>query len=163
MLRSDPQKRSELEDKLKEIYRGDTDFTPRTGVIFEFFMKTFGWSDFILSLWSSNSELLKDGIIVIRECCNFPLTSSIIGNMEEDGMLRTLEMKYISSKVELSKSSSIAEIARENNIRNYIALQKGILSKLEGITESYTKDIKGDIEYEDNIQRIVEKIFEKKG
>lgn len=106
--------------------------TDETGVILEFYLEAFGWSDFVLSLWGTNVEMIKKAILLIRESCK-AYTTTIIGITAEEKKVRALEFedKQTTPRTEKGYFSGWRPIKADDVFEEYIALNKGFLKAME--------------------------------
>jgi len=122
-----------IKDQLSKIVRKRKNrITEETGVIVEFYLEAFGWSDFILSLWGTNVEMIKKAILLIRESCK-AYTTTIIGITAEEKKVRALEFEDTQATPRSEKGyfSGWRPIKADDVFEEYIALNKGFLEAME--------------------------------
>lgn len=95
--------------KLEQISKTSTSFFDDHCAVMEFYVEAFGNPDFIVSLWSTNIELLKSAILHIRDFCDVN-TTSIIGVDPDE---RNQREKEITSGEPESHRKKIDEIKKE--------------------------------------------------
>jgi hypothetical protein len=107
--------------KLEQIHETSGSFFTEHCAVMEFYIEAFGNPDFIVSLWSTNIELLKSAILHIRDFCDVD-TTSIIGVDPDE---RTQREKEVASGAPENHTVRIEEIKTE-----YIDKQKKRLELL---------------------------------
>lgn len=149
---SKPEDGDFIEQYLREA-RLNWIFTKETGTVLEYYMRTFGWPDFVISLSGPNQEALKEAILHIRVDCQslteigeMPITSSLVGRIPEDPYLRVAEhtseclselMQDLGRKLtgkKLNEENACKELATTMALEeayNYIALHRAFLDKFE--------------------------------
>lgn len=116
------------------------EFQKDTGVIFEYYMRAFGWPDFVVSLYGPNEGLLKSAILKIRDKCKGIITSTIIGVCPEDQFFRISafrnekiieNLKKFEDNLEKGSNNAIATMLSLEEAKNYIKMQKELLNTFE--------------------------------
>lgn len=77
----------------------DEDFLSQTGCIIESFIRSFGWPDFVLSIWGTNAESLKEAILFIRQKSKNEINTSTIFGVTADKMIKYSEESKILDKL----------------------------------------------------------------
>jgi hypothetical protein len=160
-----------VEEKLKSLVLSD-DFLFETGVVFEYYMRVFGWPDFVVSLYGPNENLLKQAILQLREKCGALITSSMIGVCPEDPYLRIAEFgnddakKMIDELCEKGSDEKATNILVKNmrleTAKEYVALHNALLSSFCKVVDlrSENKVHQSEIEKNDKLLRLIlEKVF----
>ena len=155
-----------VEAKLGEMMLSKK-FLQETGVIFEYYMRVFGWPDFVVSLYGPNEGMLKRAILCIREKCGDIVTSTIVGACPEDQYLRVAEFRnqklkdlLVSFEEESSKVGStqaMAKLFAVEEAKNYLKLQLALLNmfnKMLGDQPEY-KNYKSGLEADKKLFRIL--------
>lgn len=127
-----------LENMLSKMVLNNS-FLKKTGVIFEHYMRAFGWPDFVVSLYGPNEGLIKHAIIQIKKKCKGTVTSTIIGSCPEDKFFRVaaFRSKCLSEKTKDVKKNggiedeAIAELLFLEEAKNYLKMHQALLSIFE--------------------------------
>lgn len=157
----------ELEANLSNLVYS-CDFLRDNGVIFEYYMRVFGWPDYVLSLYGPNEGLLKHAIIALRESCGSIITSTIIGTCPEDEFFRVAEFRESIAKDLKNKSTtenpleSFVEVTHLEEAKNYLKFNKALLFYFESILShsKLAKEYKCGLDRnQDLFKSLMEKIF----
>jgi HrpA-like RNA helicase len=127
----------DLEEKLSKMVLSK-EFLDNTGVIFEYYMRVFGWPDFIVSLFGPNEGLLKQAILQIRRECTGIVTSTIVGACPEDQYFRVAEFRsknlenrlvnFEEKSAENGSNKAFAKAFSLEEAKNYIKWHKALLN-----------------------------------
>jgi hypothetical protein len=165
-----------LEEKLnKMVY--SKEFLDETGVIFEYYMRVFGWPDFIVSLFGPNEGLLKQAILQIRQECGGIVTSTIVGACPEDQFFRVaefrnkdLETRLINFEEKVAEEGSNKAIAKAFSLeeaKNYLKWHQELLKIFSNMInqEDEAKNYHSGLELDDKLfNALLNKVFlEQKG
>jgi hypothetical protein len=166
-IKQAPISKDDLEDKLKKLVFSE-EFLEDTGVIFEYYMRVFGWPDYVVSLYGANESLLKFAILKIREKCGDILTSTLTGVGPEDPYFRAVEYKTGNvgeqiSKLELrgKERDYIKVLAQSLSLdfaREYISLKSVLLRTFDVLVKSRVEKPKGYVSKIDD-RELIEEIF----
>lgn len=110
------------------LRKRNNQITNETGVIVEWFLKSLGWPDFMISLWGSNVEMFIKAISIIRDKCKAD-TTSIVGMMPEDGSIMANDVGKKPSVIKRKGSSRTSYADYE--YLEYISWQKAFLKQME--------------------------------
>jgi len=166
-----PSNANNVEDILSKMVLSKK-FLDETGVIFEYYMRVFGWPDFVVSLYGPNEGLLKYAILRIRDECKGVVTSTIIGSCPEDQYLRVAEFRnkqLINLLNNFEKNNNGEEangiIARAFSLeeaKNYIKWQTTLLDLFEKMVNNSAeaKSYINGLEAEKNLfKTLLSKVF----
>jgi hypothetical protein len=115
-------------------------FVHDNGVIFEFYMRVFGWPDYIVSLYGPNESLLIHAVVELRRKCRESgidaTTSTYLGMCPEDPYMRAAEYKseglqklFADFSVQ-GRENAIAALAKTVNLeeaKNYVEFHRIML------------------------------------
>jgi hypothetical protein len=95
--------------KLDQIHDTSGAFFKEHCAVMEYYVEAFGNPDFIVSLWSTNIELLKSAVLHVRDYCDVD-TTSIIGVDPDE---RNQREKEIATGAPENHAARIEEIKKE--------------------------------------------------
>jgi len=124
-----------LESILKylESLIGNREFTEKSGGIVKDVVATFGWPDFIVTVYSTNLELIKGAIVLIRDMMESLIenvqieTSTIVGvsSYEVEEKRNDIHVNALFSAYEKVGRKSVSKIADEDTSKKIVEwLQK---------------------------------------
>jgi hypothetical protein len=170
-IASDKNNETTIEEKLKSLVLSE-DFLYETGVVFEYYMRVFGWPDFVVSLYGANENLLKQAILCLREKCGALITSSIIGVCPEDPYLRIAEYSSNDGRAMINKlcengnneqaSTILAENMRLETAKEYVVFHKAMIDSFSRMVDrkNQNKGYQCEIEKNEKIFKVMlERLF----
>lgn len=97
MIKGSATSREPILDYLNALIEND-DFTKKSGAVIEDVVCTFGWPDFMVTLFSTNVELLKHSIVVIRDLLKDLVPNALVETSTIIGVSSS-EIKAISERI----------------------------------------------------------------
>lgn len=165
------ERENDIEGQLRELVLNE-DFLQETSVVVEYYMRVFGWPDFVVSLYGPSENLLKYAILQLRKKCGSLMTSSIIGICPEDPYFRSVEfrssnVKSLMNKFEdqcktMDSHNALAKCMSLETAKEYVVLHRALLDVFDRLIDLQTKTrpYKSAIEKNPKIlELILQKIF----
>ncbi len=121
--------RKGLQDNLRTL---QCPLTQNTGVILEFYLETFGWPDFLASLWGTNTAAILAGVQKMAEICEVE-TTTILGILPEEMVLRSEEHHSRMEKLRrstLGKYEQLKPSLIEDIFNDYLGMQRELIEDM---------------------------------